>query len=247
MFSDTRPAPLDGLDDFRIAGTAEVRALIKSLQDRNVALSISASNGAQCSATIWSMDTAHHKLALSVDNHSPAVQQVIEADEAVAVGYLDQVKLQFDVADRLLVRSGHHAVMQASVPHEMFRFQRRASFRVRTLERSQPTASFRHPQMPEMRLDLRVLDVSLGGCALFLPLSMPGVQPGIRIQGVSLTLDTDTQFVTSLVLHHVTSIQPQITGVRLGCEFGSLAPADSRLLQRYIDNTQKRRRMLALD
>jgi c-di-GMP-binding flagellar brake protein YcgR len=247
MFPDTRPAPVDGMDEFRVNASGEVKALLKSLLDRNITLSLSASNGAVCNATLWSMDASLHKLALTVDHLSPAVQQVVEADEAVAVGYLDQVKLQFDLQDRMLVHSGRHAVMQAAMPHELFRFQRRSAYRVRTLERSQPTASFRHPQMPDMRLDLRVLDVSMGGCALFLPLNMPSVQPGIRLQGVVLELDGDTQFRTSLTVHHVTSIQPQATGVRLGCEFGTLEPTATRNLQRYIDNTQKRRRMLALD
>ena len=62
----------------------------------------------------------------------------------------------------------------------MFRFQRRNTFRVRTIERTSPTAPFRHPAIPDMALALRVLDVSIGGCALLLPANVPALQPGAR-------------------------------------------------------------------
>ena len=46
---------------------------------------------------------------------------------------------------------------------------------------------------------------------------------------------------------HVSSMQGQTQGVRLGCEFLNLNADATRSLQRYIDQTQKRRRMMALD
>jgi c-di-GMP-binding flagellar brake protein YcgR len=48
--------------------------------------------------------------------------------------------------------------------------------------------------MPEIRMDLRVLDVSIGGCALFLPSDLPMVEPGIQVRGVQMALDPDTRF-----------------------------------------------------
>jgi c-di-GMP-binding flagellar brake protein YcgR len=37
------------------------------------------------------------------------------------------------------------------------------------------------------------------------------------------------------------------SGMRLGCEFLALDAGTERSLQRYIDQTQKRRRLLSLD
>jgi len=68
---------------------------------------------------------------------------------------------------------------RAELPREVFRFQRRNSFRVRTLPRSSPTMVLRHPGIPDMTLALRVLDVSTGGCALFLPNDVPPLSPGV--------------------------------------------------------------------
>ena len=250
QFQDTQPAPVGGdqdLSEFRLSGPVEVRALLKSLMDRNVLLHISGSNGAAYTSTLWSMDTAQNKIALSADHMAPAVQALVESEEAVAVGYLDQIKVQFEINERVLIHGQQACVLQASLPREIYRFQRRSAFRVRTLERSAPTASFRHPQMPEMMVELRVLDVSVGGCALFLPQDVPALEPGVTLNGVKLHLDADTEFRASVVVHHVTAIQPQSRGVRLGCELIQLDPAATRALQRYIDQPQKRRRMLSLD
>ncbi|MFD2451001.1 flagellar brake protein [Ideonella paludis] len=172
---------------------------------------------------------------------------MIEADEAVAVCYLEQVKLQFDVYDRMLVHGNQSCVMQAMMPREMFRFQRRNAYRVRTLERTAPTATFRHPAMPDVQLELRVLDLSAGGCALFMPNDLPPVEPGSLINGITVELDSDTEIKASLLIHHITSVQPQAQGVRLGCELLNLDTDAQRVLLHYIDQTQKRRRMMSLD
>jgi len=157
------------------------------------------------------------------------------------------VKLQFDVDHLVLVRGSQACSLQSDMPREMYRFQRRRSFRVRTLGRGTPTALLRHPSMPDMQLGLRVLDVSIGGCALMLPADVPPLSAGLEIRGVRIELDPDTRFDTDLLLHHVTVIQTPSRGSRLGCEFMHVQPQAQRALQRYIDQTQKRRRLLSLD
>ena len=67
------------------------------------------------------------------------------------------------------VHGGHHSALNAQFPKEVFRFQRRDAFRVKPFSSHSPQAQFRHPSMPDMALTLRILDVSLGGMALFLP------------------------------------------------------------------------------
>ena len=76
---------------------------------------------------------------------------------------------------------------------------------------------------------------------------MPPISPGVLMNGVQLDLDTDTRIHTSLRMQHVTSINPESMGVRLGCEMVNLSSDSLRALQRYIDQTQKRRRLMALD
>ena len=97
-----------------------------------------------------------------------------------------------------------------------------------------------------MPLVLRVLDVSIGGCALMVPEDVPALQVGSTLHGARLELDPDTRFAATLELQHVTSIQQGTRGVRLGCAMTQLDGDAARALQRYIDQTQKRRRLLSL-
>lgn len=253
MFADTQPASLDPLGSgdafaqFRVDDPFEIRMLLKSVMDRNALVNLSGSDGSAYTTTLWTVDATQRKLAFSTDANSSALQRVVEADEAVAVCYLDQVKIQFDITDRVQVHGHQASVLQCSLPREVYRFQRRNAYRVRTIERSSPTVSFRHPAMPEMTLQLRVLDVSVGGCALFMPNDLPMMAPGGVINDARIELDETTAFRSSLIVHHVSAIQPNAKGVRLGCELLKLDSGATRDLQLYIDQTQKRRRLMALD
>ena len=74
------------------------------------------------------------------------------------------------------------------------------------------------PAMPDMPLSLRVLDLSIGGCALLLPEDVPPLEPGSTLHGVRLELDPVTRLPATLQLQHVSSIHAQSQGLRLGCE-----------------------------
>jgi flagellar brake protein len=252
MFEDTQPAAmgadgqLDTLSDFRIDHPREIAAVMRQLMDAAAPVHLSTPDGTALTTVLWTVDTAQRRIVFAADTMHPQLQPLAEASEVTAVSYMDAVKLQFDLLDTMLVRGAQQCTLAAAMPRELYRFQRRNTFRVRTLERSAPTARFRHPALPDMALALRVLDVSIGGCALFLPEDVPPLPPGVDIQGAVLELDPDTRFAATLRLHHVTVIQPSSRGSRLGCELLHMDGLAQRGLQRYIDQTQKRRRLMSL-
>ena len=251
---DTKPMPLDslaaahgGLDDFRLTSPTEISAMLKRLLDGNVTVVLNAPDGSSVSTTLWTIDSARGIVSFSASATDPQLRSLIEFDEAVVVGYLDSVKLQFDVQDLVLVHGGKNSALNCAFPREMFRFQRRSGYRVRPLMRSTPVARLRHPMIPDMQLNLRVLDVSIGGCALFIPDDVPPLSPGVLMNGVEIDLDADTRLTCSLRLQHITSLNHESRGARLGCEMVNPGSDGLRALQRYIDQTQKRRRLMALD
>ncbi len=251
---DTAPSPLDtlaaahgGLDDFRITQPTEVVAMLRKLQDGNVMLNVNAPNGSAVTAMLWAIDSDRQSISLSVDADDPQLQAVLDGNEATVVGYLDSVKLQFDLQSLVLVRGANGCALSCNLPREMFRFQRRSAYRVRPLLRNAPTAQLRHPMIGEMQLALRILDVSLSGCALFLPDNVPALDPGVLMNSVHIDLDADTHFSANLRLQHISALNADMGGTRLGCEFVGLARDAERALQRYIDQTQKRRRLMSLD
>ena len=253
MFQDTRPAELDstGCEDvwapFRVNHPQEQQALLRQLRDSQAPVILNGPGGAVLTSTLWSIDDKQARLSFSANPGLPALQRLVECNEAVAVAYMDSVKLQFDLHDLVVVHGVQASTLQCAVPQAIYRFQRRGAYRVRTAERHGPTARLRHPSIPDMQIALRVLDLSIGGCALWLPQDLPPLQAGTRVSEVTIELDTDARFVSALQLQHVTSLNAGDTGVRLGCEWINLPGPAERVLQRWIDQTQKRRRMLSLD
>ena len=111
-----------------ITAPREIVALLKQFQDGNLLLNLNGSNGAMLSTTLWSLDPTRGQLSFSADALAPMTQRLVECDEAVAVGYLDSIKVQFDVQGLVLVRGGRQ------------RDQRAAAARAVPLPAPQPSA-----------------------------------------------------------------------------------------------------------
>ncbi len=259
MFQDTRPAELDpagGLAawaEFRVTQPQERLRLLRELRDGGVPVVLNTPDGSSMATAIWALDPALDRLSFSAEGQASQVTSLLDTDEAVAVAYLESVKLQFDLQGFMLVRGAQAHALQCRLPHEIYRFQRREGYRVRAASRNDPRARFRHPSLPEMQLALRVLDVSIGGCALWLPFDVPPLQAGTVLGQVQIDLDADTRFTVGAVLQHVSSIGTgqadgrEGGGVRLGCQWQQLPSAAERVLQRWIDRSQRRRHLLSLD
>ena len=250
---ETMPMPLDalgaapgGLDEFRVTDPREIAAMLRRLCDGSVPVNLHASNGSAAEATVWAMDADRASLGLNVDPRDPAVQALLACQEVVVVGYLDSVKLQFELHDHVLVHGPRASVLNCAYPRELFRFQRRSAYRVRPLMRNAPVARVRHSEVAELQFELRVLDVSIGGCALFLPDDMPSMRAGAVLNQVQIDLDADTRFQVNLRLKHVTVLNNDARGVRLGCAFIGAEAGALRALQCFIDLSQKRGRLLSV-
>jgi len=252
MFEDTQPAALDSSGDHDpwapfLVPNADARvALLRELREGSVPLSVSSPCGASLRMAIWAMDTARKRLSFSVEESNPNLQQLVQGDEAVAVAYLANVKLQFELSNLILVRGQRSCTLQADMPSNIYRFQRRGAFRVRAPQHHSPSARLRHPSIPDMELSLRLLDVSVGGCALWLPDDVPSLQAGTLLGEVHVALDAETRFSSGLSVQHVSAIAPGQHGVRLGCKWAALGGVSARILQRWIDLAQTRRRLLSL-
>jgi c-di-GMP-binding flagellar brake protein YcgR len=250
MLQDTRPATLgadsgeDPWGPFRVCQPQECLTLLRQLRDGQHPVVISGPDASTFSATLWSVDEPRSLLTFSVQPGLPALDRLVECNEGVAVTYMDSIKLQWEVGGLVLVHGPRHVSLQMHLPASLYRFQRRSAFRVRTPARHAPVALLRHPAMPEMALTLRVLDLSLGGCALWCPANVPPLEPGTRLGEIVIELDAGTRFTAAATLAHLSSLGEHDRGVRVGCEWQQLQPASTRTLQRWIDGAPRRRRLM---
>jgi c-di-GMP-binding flagellar brake protein YcgR len=250
---ETRPAPLDGmnhddgLDEFRVGAPREIQSILKQLLDGSVLLSLHGEDGVVFTTAIWTLDGTRGTVGFNADPADPAMAALLRGDEVTVVGYLDSVKIQFDVQGLRVVSGQRASVLSCAAPRELYRFQRRNAFRVRPLSRTAPNARFLHPDMPDVEMTLRVVDVSIGGCGLFLPVEQPSMNRGTLIPDVRIELDDDTRIEVDVRLQHSTVVSEGARGARLGFEFIRPGGETLRTLQRYIDLTQKRGKLMALN
>ena len=238
---------LSGLPgDCRIDAPEEIASLLRRLLEGEVPLSISAPDGTMLSCSLWAEDRGSGLIVLSMAAVDGRAERVAQCNEAVAVGYLDSVRLQFDLNGLVLVRGLDACTLHAEYPEAVLRFQRRDAYRVRPLEHAQPTVHVSHPLVPDALLLMRVTDISHGGIALVSPSTAGAFQLGQLLPDAILELDPQTQVPMGLRVVRIDSMAPDGTQVRLGCEMCDVRGEDARLLARYIDHTQRRRRMLAL-
>jgi c-di-GMP-binding flagellar brake protein YcgR len=237
--------------DYRLVEAAERVALLMQLRDAATPVFMQTADGTSLRTRLWVVDGNAQRLAFAIaagELNSPQLATLLDADEVTAVAHPADVKLQFDLHDLVLVRGSASAVLQSGLPEQLLRFQRRESFRV-TPPVSAPVAYLRHPAIPDMSLALRVLDLSLGGCALRLPDDVPPLVPGTCIGGVTIELDLNTRLRVELTLQHFThfgGVESAAAGggARIGCEWQLSRPEDARVLQRWIDHTQVRQRLV---
>ena len=252
---ETKPMPLDAmsssahdnLDDFRVPSPREIALILGQLCDGSVLLGLNGSQGDVFTSTIWTVDTARASIGFNADPGDPAMLALLGCPNVVVVGYLDNVKLQFDVHDLVLVRGAMASVLSCSFPREIFRFQRRNAYRVRPLTPGSRIARVRHHLFGGGGLELRVLDVSVGGCAVLLPDEFPAPALGLMLNAVQVELDADTHFEVNLQLQHVTVLAAEAHGAKLGFEFVRARGDALRALQLFIDRTQKRGKLMALN
>jgi c-di-GMP-binding flagellar brake protein YcgR len=134
------------------------------------------------------------------------------------------------------------SVLSCALPSQLFRFQRRNAYRVRPLLGEALTARLSHPDIPDMPLELSVLDLSLGGCALLLPDDMPVPQRGALLRQVEFDLEVDADFRVDLRVQNVSPRDATAPGMRIGCEFIDARGSALCALQRFVHNVEKRRR-----
>lgn len=241
----SRATPAGGADAgtaFAIEHPLELAAWLRLLGGRAVPVHLVGADGAGVAATIRAVDTERGRFTLDAGAGGPVLAALAAGEECTAIACVDDVKLQFDLHNPLLVHGDTWCALEAPLPRRLYRFQRRKAFRVQAPAYCGAVVRFRHPALAEMQLSLRVLDLSVGGCALQAGDDVPAIEAGIEIGGARLCLDVLTELDVRLQVLHVTSIGPGSGSRRLGCALGALSGEAEHALQRWIDRVQRRAR-----
>lgn len=240
-------APEAAPEELRVTAAAEIAAYLQQLHRDNAAVLLNAPPGRGLTSRITTLDVDAGVLGMEIGTDPDGISQaLVAAGEITAIAYLGTIKLQFELDDAVLVSGDQGAVLRSSLPERLYRFQRRQAFRVQPAGSLYPRVIVPGGESPGRAL--RVLDISVGGLALALPAGAAPLPVGEVAGGLVLELDRITALRIALLPHHASAIAADADGtLQLGCAFVDLDTAASRSLQVYVDQTQKRRRLLKLD
>lgn len=225
--------------DFRLDAPGEIMNWLRELLQSQARLQLSTPDGEAIHTVLRALDTPHGMLTMEAPQSRDTLPPVLASDELVATAYLDKIKLQFDVSGLVAVRGDGAEVLRAPVPLRLYRFQRRQAYRVASAGQLYPALRLSDPALPR----IRVVNVSAGGVALQWPQSVvPIPESGEELSG-TLELEREVSFATLLRVQHVSDADAG-GAHQAGCAFSSLAPSAARALQVFIDQAQKRERLM---
>jgi flagellar brake protein len=263
-FLDTVTAAIDQVD---FAGPWEAfrsddpRRCVAAMQQARIAdtpVTLGGADGASVVASLWSVDEGAGRLHFNVNDKMLEAAAVAKLPEVWAAMYQGSVKVQFllrnlalnaVVAGRAAVRGAAGSVgsLAADLPRTIYSLPRRKALRVRRAKEDVSVLRLRHPLEPGRRLALRILDISLTGCALRKPAGMLALLPGTEVRRVEVDLDDQTVFFTDLTVMRVTLSSPDPAGdARLGCRWHNLSEPAQQALALWIESGRSRRERMAL-
>ncbi len=232
--------PADAADaDYRLDAPGEIMNWLRELLQSQARLQLSTPAGEAIHTVLRALDTPRGMLTMEAPQSGDTLAPVLASDELVATAYLDRIKLQFDVSALVAIRGDGAEVLRAPVPLRLYRFQRRQAYRVASAGQLYPALKLANADLPR----IRVVNVSAGGVALHWPANgVPVPRAGEEIAG-TLELEREVSFATLLRVQHLTQGE-QGGPHQAGCAFVSLAPTAARALQVFIDQAQKRERLM---
>jgi flagellar brake protein len=245
---DTTPFPepeAPELERYWLYSSIEIASMLGRLCADRVSMTVYWGRDGQFAVTqILEVDTVRGELEFDLPNQPQQQARLLAAGDLVGVAFVENVKLQFNVASPRPSSCGGYPSFRAALPERVLRLQRREYYRVRTPDSLSATCLVPYSGDREQYESLRVIDLSVGGLAMLAYPRHFDLNSANVIDRCYLDLPSvGTLTVRMRVAHVETSADGQSR--RLGCEFVDLSPHARMMLQRYvqrIDVEQRHRR-----
>lgn len=231
--------------DYLIHSPLEIAFLLRAIMQHGTLLTVYTGAGNDSFVT----------LLLSIEDDPPGVvfdcgpsaalnRRVLESDRLAFLTTHDRIQVQFECRDASEVLYEGKPAFHVPLPERLLRLQRREYYRLvaPAMTPLRCALTVRH-EGKDVRIELKVLDISCGGIATSTNLQDPAPQPGVRyackieLPGAGTLQATIEQRNTfELTLYNGTKIR------RSGYQFVDPKEKDVALIQRYIMYQERARK-----
>jgi c-di-GMP-binding flagellar brake protein YcgR len=232
------PLPVDAtVEDCTLRSPLEIQSILREIAGQHALLTLHFDGGTQFIVTaLLAVLPEAGEILLDCGADDTATRRLLAARQLVAVTFLDHIKVQFAAGPARPADFEGAPAFRLPLPASLLRLQRRNFYRVK-VPLSRPVACrVPHPGRPDARLDLKVLDLSVGGLALLVSPHEFDREPGGTIDDCRIALPEQGDFTARLEVRNAELLADRGRHAlkRLGCRFLDLPVQVAGRIQRYI-------------
>lgn len=237
-----QPAPLtEDTERCRIGARGEVLSYLRQAVERRCPAAAHFGAGDFIATTLLAVNPQFEELVFDHSGDPDANARLLRSGRLTFVTTVDQVKVQFDTQRAEITMFDGLPAYRTRLPGTLLRLQYREFYRVAPPLSRPIGCRLADPRRPADTLELRVLDLSVGGLALLVPADLK-LATGQRLGPCRMelpeigVLNFDAE-VRSVVEH------PTSGGgaLRCGLRFLPLPGPATSLVQRYVMKLQRER------
>jgi len=224
------------LERFAVYSRSEIVGLLRQLRDKQVLVTLYYDQAAGFTVSnVLDVNEGFEELILDRTSDSTAQKAIHASRQLVVVAFLDNVKLQFSLGTAEAIEHQGRPAFRVRLPQQLLRMQRRNTYRRQPPEMRPATCLVPAPGERGQYESVRVLDLSVGGIALFVHPIQFALPADHTLNNCYLDLPDVGQITVTLRVRYVDA-QASNDGVRrCGCEFVDLSESAARMLQRYMN------------
>jgi c-di-GMP-binding flagellar brake protein YcgR len=215
----------------------EILGLLRDIANKRALLTIHFNEGAEFIVTsLLAVNPDFEEVVIDCGADRRANAHLLEASRLTVVTFLDHIKIQFVTGRAQETTYQGHPAFRIRVPESMLRLQRRNYYRVKVPLGRPVLCRVPRADHPGRHLDLKVLDISVGGIALLTVPETFDREVGQLVEECRVTLPEHGDFHVSLEVRNSEMLAegPKQNLKRLGCQFIALPGTVTGQIQRYI-------------
>jgi c-di-GMP-binding flagellar brake protein YcgR len=230
------------LEKFKLDSPQSITTIFQQLQRKVVPVYLQTADGKVSESQVVHVDGKNGSLLLAYTKNDALNQKILEEGAYIyAEHFSAQIQFFAPKLAQVMFQDGH--VFTVSLPEELYRIQRRESFRAEVPLDNGVRCTI--PITGDGKVMVPISDISRGGLALLDRMNRLPAQQGTLLANCQLELPrigavradiqirNRQQFFSPELKHDV---------LRVGCKFLSITPGMENVLQRYIDQLEYRRR-----
>jgi len=227
--------------EFRIASKMQIRSLLRNLSEKGL-LAALYYDGVKDFIMTTVLDVGEEGFWVEQGVDALRNHRIAASKRVALVSLLDQVKLQFFVDEIRAVTHQGYPAFYLPLPANLYRLQHREYYRL-MLPHSEQLRCLVPVGKPANRIEVSVMDISVGGMRLFYTGNDIEFIPGQTYTDCLIDLPETGRISVAITVKNLVSITPKPGHLvrRVGCEFNDLDNATNILLQRYVTRMQRLR------